>query len=686
MIDGHLAEEAWRGTPIQTGFTQREPSPGSPATEPTAFRVVYDDTGLYFAVRLCDSRPDRIVSELRGRDVGALEGNYQYWSEDASVALLLDTFHDHRNSYFFSVNPNGARTDGIVKSEGARKNFDWNGVWEAEVATDAAGWTAEIHIPWSTLRFPSTREPRFGLNVQRVIRRKTEETYWAPLSLNETMWWLSSAGHLEGIELDEGANRPVQVKPYVRGTWEEGPVATGEPSPSEADLQVGGDVKLGLTNWLTADLTYNTDFAQAEVDEERVNLTRFPLFFPEKRDFFLENAGLFRVGVPNFSELFYSRSIGLDDRGRPTPILGGARVTGRVGDYELGVLDIQTRDSQGRPGANHLAARVRRDIGGRSNVGLLLTGVESEGSVRDNGLVAADFNLSALRFLGFDGFVAASFDPEVDGDNLGAGGTLHWNTDQVGLRVVFNEYQENFEPGLGFLPRGSVRHVKPGGRVALRPDWPLFRRVLFRGISDFVYSRSGTLLTRNSWVHSILTLESSDELLFQVTRRLERLREPFPIRPDVVIPTGEYGFTTYRSQFTFSDKRPVSGSAQVEWGDFFSGTWATGEVEASLRLAAPLQISPRYSLNRVSLPQGEFTTNVAGVRVRFRPDNRLTTTGFVQYNDAADRFSANVRLDYRFQARSHLFLVYNSTRDIVGADWPVEDRELIAKVTYLLSM
>lgn len=683
-LDGRLTEELWGRAPVQGGFTQRTPNPGRPATELTAFRVVYTDDGLYFGIRACDSRPDRIVAELRGRDVTALEGTYDYWSEDATVAILLDTFHDHRNAYYFSVNPNGVRSDGVVKSEGARRNFDWNGVWSAGVARDSDGWTAEIHIPWSTLRFPSTREPTIGLNVQRVIRRKTEETFWAPLSLDQTLWWMSGAGHLEGIRLPEGGSRPLQVKPYVRGSWNEG--AASAPSTDGAgDLQVGGDLKVGITQGLTADLTYNTDFAQAEVDEERVNLTRFPLFFPEKRDFFLENAGLFRVGVPNFSELFYSRRIGLDERGRPTPILGGGRVTGRVGDYEVGLLDIQTQDARGRPGANHMAARVRRDIGSRSSVGLLATGVLSEGASRDNGVLAADFNLSPLRYLSVDGFVAASFQPGSDPDNLGAGGVLHWATDELGVRVVFNEYQQDFEPGLGFLPRGSVRHVQPGGRVAFRPDWPLVRRVLVRGISDFVYGRSGTLLTRDAWAHTILTLESSDQLLFQANRRLERLREPFEIRSGVEIPAGEYRFTTYRSQLTLSDKRPVSGSAQVEWGEFFSGTWATLDLRGSLRLHPALQVGPRYSLNRVSLPQGTFTTNVAGVRARFTPDNRVAASTFVQYNDAADRFGVNARLDVRFRPRSHLYLVYNSTRDLVGTGWPVEDRELIAKVTYLLS-
>ena len=272
VLDGRLDDAVWLDAPPADGFRQREPSPGAPATELTSFRVAYDARGVYFGLRMRDDEPERLVRDLRGRDVMTLDGRYDYWGDDDAVAILLDTFHDHRNTFYFSVNPNGARTDALVGAEGTDKNFDWDGVWEAAATVDAEGWVAELFIPWTTLRFPpATDELVVGLNVQRVIRRKTEETYWAPLSLDETLWWMSRAGHLEGLELPSSV-RPVEITPYTLGSWAEGASFAREGS----DWEVGADAKVGLSEGLTADLTWNTDFAQVEVDEQQVNLTRFP--------------------------------------------------------------------------------------------------------------------------------------------------------------------------------------------------------------------------------------------------------------------------------------------------------------------------------------------------------------------------------------------------------------------------
>lgn len=679
LIDGRLDDAAWLQAPVAEGFRQREPSPGALATEGSRFQVVYDSRGIYFGFRFDDSQPGALVRDLRGRDVSTLGGRYDYWGEDDAVALLLDTYHDHRNAFYFSVNPNGAKTDALISAEGTDKNFDWDGVWEAAATVDDGGWTAEIFIPWTTLRFPpASEEMAVGLNVQRIIRRKTEETYWAPLSLDETLWWMSRAGHLEGLELPSSV-RPVELTPFSVGSRSSGDALEDHGSGWE----FGADAKIGLIDGLTADLTWNTDFAQVEVDEQQVNLTRFPLFFPEKRDFFLERAGLFQVGVERFAQLFFSRRIGLDRSGLPVPIRAGVRVTGRVGRYEIGVIDVQTDDVQEIPAANHAVVRVRRDLLSRSTVGLLLTNLEGSGAVPDNRVIALDLDLNPWRYLGFDGFIARTSDGKA-GDDWGFGGIIHWNTDKLGIRVVVNDYGPAFKPAMGFLPRTGVHHYQPGARLAFRPDWPAVRRIVFRTVNDLIMDQEWEMLTRMSFLQSIWTLESADEVTVQVTDRFERLGAPFEIDPGVVIPTGDFAFTSQFVRLRSSDRRPLSGSLKYEWGDFWNGSIRTTEVQLYGKLGSHLSVGPAYARNEVELAGGSFTTNLARLRVGYTPDNGLMFDGFLQYNDVEDAFTTNLRADFIYRPGSHIYLVCNTTRGLPFERSTDRGRQFILKATYAL--
>jgi len=675
-IDGHLQEPAWSAAPMATGFTQREPLSGSAATEPTEFQVLTDERGLYLGIRLHDRDPGGLLHRLRGRDAAALPPR-QYWSEDDSVAILLDTFHDHRNAYYFAVNPNAARTDALVTDEGLVINFDWDGVWEAATTIDDEGWTAEIFVPWTTLRFAGGETQNIGLNIQRMIRRKTEETFWAPVNLDENLWWISQAGHLDDLRVPS-ATLPLEAKPYVSTTWSGGPESTGE----DVDTQGGFDAKIGVTHGLTLDLTVKTDFAQVEVDEQRVNLTRFPLFFPEKREFFLENAGLFDVGIPRIVNLFFSRRIGLDAEGQLIPILAGARLTGRIGRYEIGVLDIQTQETEAVPTANHAVVRLRRQFLERSGAGILVTNIKSADGSLDNRVVAADIDLK-LGQVSFNAFVAKSSTPGLEGDDASFGGTLLYSTDTAALRLLFDDFQENFNPAMGFLPRGDIHHYQPSGRIGFRPGTETVRRVFFRALSDFTYDRDWTLATRNTWAHGVIVLNSDDEVTVQVTNRLELLDRPFEIHPGTTIPPGTYTFTSQFVRLNMSERRPVSGSFRYEWGGLFSGDRRTVDLRANLRLGSHLALRPRYQRNKVDLPEGNFVTNLGGLRVDLVPTNNFIVNAFFQYNDNTDRVSTNVRVNYIYRPGSDLFVVYNETRDLLGTGIPIQDRQLVVKLTYL---
>ncbi|HEX9944247.1 MAG TPA: DUF5916 domain-containing protein, partial [Thermoanaerobaculia bacterium] len=375
-VDGLLDDRPWQEADIAANFIQREPNPGQPASEPTEVQVVYTNSTLYIGIRALAADPGQIVGEEMQRD-GAL-------FRDDSVLVLLDTFNDDRNAYFFEVNPNGAFTDALITDEGRDFNVQWDAVWRAVAQRTPEGWSAEMEIPFATLRFDPAKDT-WGLNVRRLIRHKNEEVFWAPVPLQANLFRISLSGDLTGIRGPEpGLN--FRVKPFAVGSASKLQAPTGPVSDEEGEL--GLDIKWGLTRSMTLDLTYNTDFAEAEVDDQQINLTRFSLFFPEKRDFFLENAGIFEFGFnppgTPFLKPFFSRRIGISPLGTVVPIDWGARLTGRTGPWSIGLLDVQTEtydlDFFGeQPEDNWGVVRIKRNLGRRSNVGFIATNRDQDG-------------------------------------------------------------------------------------------------------------------------------------------------------------------------------------------------------------------------------------------------------------------------------------------------------------------
>src|SRR5215467_7916833 len=427
-IDGRLDEAAWDDAVRATQFTQKEPEEGESASERTEVAVLYDNENLYFGVVANDSDAHRvIISELK-KDFSVDTGD--------SFQIVLDTFHDERNAYHFIINPAGAKWDAQIANEGREVNQSWDGVWYVKSRIGDNGWTAEIAIPFKTLKFPRAPVQIWGINFQRTIRRRNEDSLWAPVPRIYTVQRVSAAGTLEGLEgIEPGSN--LKIKPYILGSFAQNLVAKSHKYNDDAGL----DLKFGITSGLTWDFTYNTDFSQVEADEQQINLSRYSLLFPEKRDFFLENSGIFTFGVPNaalgvqggtttsvFTLLnprpnairndltqFFSRTIGLSDSGDAIPILAGSRLTGSAGRYQVGFLDIQQRESGSSHATNFFVGRVRRNVLANSDIGLMVTNKEVNNSALYNRSAGVDANFRFGQSVSLNGFLAKTITPGLSG-------------------------------------------------------------------------------------------------------------------------------------------------------------------------------------------------------------------------------------------------------------------------------
>jgi hypothetical protein len=683
-IDGILDEAAWEPAARLAGFVQREPREGAPVSEETAIFVLFDDEALYFGAVLGDSAPDQITAALRGRDLWKLTGQWDSVGPDDSVAILLDTFADGRNGYYFAVNPNGAMTDALITGEGLNKNFEWDGVWRAAAQRGPEGWSVEIAIPFATLRYPEVGPDQtlsFGLNVQRVIRRKSEEAFWSPVGLSGTLWWFSRAGRLEAIR-PPVRRRVVEVKPFLvaDATRRE---ATGEATSYNG--QPGVDARLGVTSGLTLDLTLNTDFAQVEVDEQQVNFTRFSLFYPEKREFFLEGAGIFNFGYRDESKLFFSRRIGLDAAGQEVPLLGGAKLAGKAGRYEIGAITTRTKAHDSLSGAAQTVVRGRRQISARSSIGAMITDVRGPG-MASNQVVGLDADMILFKYLTLNSFWARSSGVGSPSARTATNLYAHWDTDVFGLQYIFHDFGRDFEPALGFFPRVNIRRQSPGTRVAWRPARGPVRRYLIRTIWDWFHDQDGVQRTRHHLLHGSVTMENGDEIFVQAEHFTESPENSFVLGRDTRIPVGVYRYHRGTARYTMSPGRRYGAAVSYSWGGFYGGTREELDLRVTAKATDHFAILPTYVRNRVELPFGSFTSNLAGLRVNYNASNRLITHAFLQYNDVIQRLTLNTRLDFIYRPNSHIYLVFNEGRDTSeeAPGLPVRDRSVIVKIAHLL--
>ncbi|MGE3189737.1 MAG: DUF5916 domain-containing protein, partial [Vicinamibacterales bacterium] len=636
-IDGRLDEALWQRAPRSGGFYQREPDFGVPMTERTEFAILYDSRYVYFGVWCFDDDPAGIIASELKRDANLGKGD--------QIKIAIDTFDDKRNAYVFFTNPLGAYKDANSSENGRVLNYDWNAVWENDTSVDEHGWYAEIAVPLSQLRFRTTDgEARWNLQIGRVIRRKNEDGYWAPIPREwglTGMLRMASSGHIEGLE-DIRARRRLEFVPFVTPSVTRD-VAAG--TGAEATGDAGFDLRVGLTGEITADLTYNTDFAQVEADEEVVNLTRFSLFFPEKRQFFTESAGIFDYGRatatggnggasgPGLLSLFYSRRIGLVN-GQEVPLIGGGKVTGRAGPYAIGAINITTDDDEAGPGANFTAIRVKRSVLARSSVGMIL--LNSQGGLSDyNRSVGVDGGFLLGRNLSVTGLFAGTDSPGLAGEGSAfAGvGAVQWQGDKVDLSTTYTDIGKRFNAEMGFIPRVDIRNTQASASWTPRPRWRGVRQLFFTGTADYFENHDGRVESRTYTAQARLQRQDSSSASVTLTRDYDYLPQPFRVA-GAQLAAGGYGWDNLALQASTNSSKRLYGGFTLENGGYYSGHKQTIRTNLSFLVGKTLLFEPNYTRNRITLPgRPVITTNVVNFRVShsFSPD--FYWKAFFQYND-----------------------------------------------------
>jgi hypothetical protein len=651
VIDGRLTEPSWALADVGRDFYQQDPDEGSLSSEPSEIRFLYDDDALYWAGTFFDSDPrGPIVNELK-RDFDGRNGDI--------VSLSLDTFGD-LTAYNFSVNGAGAVRDTQSHEDGRVFNGNWDGVWSARTSRFEGGWTVEARIPFTTMRFPEAEEQDWGMNVFRLIRRKNESTFWSPQPRQFFAYKISYGGRLSGLR-NIRPGRNLQIKPFFTGA------SSNLTLPSRDrrwDADAGIDTKYGIGTALALDLTVHTDFSQVEADEQQINLTRFSLFFPEKREFFLENQGSFRIGDLSGRTLipFFSRRIGLSPGGEPIPILGGARLTGRQGDYTLGLLNIQTERFDGRPADNFTTLRTARNFGG-SSIGGFYMGREASGLAGHNRVAGGDVHLNR-QTMDFFGFAMRSDTAGTPGGT--AGRAAFAVTERAySADVAYTNISPLFRNDLGFISRGDIGLLAWDVARHFRSTRPQSRlRVLSFGTlgERFENSEHTSLNSRRLRAYSSQSFADGGGLNTNLDWKYERLTQPFEVSRGVVLLPGEYRFTQALGGYSSNASNAVSFSADVTAGEFYSGTIRGVSGSVRWRLNANLAASTSVEVNDVTLPEGAFDTQLARFRIDYSLNTRMFLNSFVQYNSATSSWLTNIRYRFIYRPLSDFYLVYNDTR------------------------
>ncbi len=687
-IDGRLDEEVWGRAQATTDFRQSEPETGTPATERTEVRIVFDSDSLYIGVALYDSDPNRLLGNQMVRD-GAL-------SADDRFMWMLDPFYDQTSGYFFEINPAGAMGDAqLVPAQGGggfgmTENRAWDGIWTARVTRHDEGWNAEIEIPFRTLNFDPQAEA-WGANFQRTVRRKNEESFWTGWGLNQGLFSLPAAGRIEGIrEVTQG--RGLDIKPYLIGTYTDSP---GRDIPSTYQGDVGLDLFYNLTPQLKANFTLNTDFAQTEVDDRQVNLTRFRLFFPEKRDFFLEGAGNFdfsRDPARNLSA-FFSRRIGLTADGQPQKIDYGGKLTGRAGDFDLGFLQVRTAGDGVVRGEDFTVLRTKRNFFSESYAGLIYTRrATRESSLADRHTIGADIQIATSRFRGsqnlrFAGYYMKTPNDAKAGDDSIYGLRVDYPNDLWVGNVFYRVIQRNADPAVGFVDGNDYRKLTPRLLFRPRPRNNRWIRQVAMGLqrADFYTDDTNGKWAERSYHFMLMDLSfhSGDSANLVVSRSYERLLEDFRIGGGIVLPAGsEHHFSRFAFRVSTAPQRKISGAANASFGTFYSGHRRELSADLNMRPRPGLFAALGASFNRVELAEGSFSTKtLRGVfNAQFSPFMSISNN--IQYDSVSRVFGWQFRFRWILKPGNDIYLVWLNNSLNSGDHWTKLDRSLATKLVY----
>lgn len=698
-VDGLLDDPAWQNAHFQSQFTQREPQDGAPASEKTEVGFLYDGKNLYIGVKCYDSEPDKIIAREMRRDAIVDDDDY--------FEMVLDTYHDHRNAYYFITNPHGVKREALMANEGRDYNPAWDGVWSCKAKITEEGWFLEIAIPWKTLRFAEQGSSEWGFNCARMIRRKNEHVYWQLIPRDfgrgAGIFRLSEAGSLHGIaEARMGGN--LELRPYFLGGMEND-LNTNFTTDRLSDI--GLDAKVALTANLALDLTLNTDFAQVEADQEQVNLTRFSLYYPEKREFFLEGAEIFSFGGSggfrwhgggggSDMNLFYSRRLGLVD-GHEARILGGAKMVGKVGKYQVGLMNILTDDVTYREedlttkvnATNFTVVRVRRDILQRATIGMMLLNKEDLHSPDFNRSLGLDGHIPLSLYFTVSGYLAATFGPEENKKNMAGRLSLDYNSDLWRASLSHLDIGARFNPEMGFIRRTDFRLSNASIEYSPRPKGSsVIRQFGYQLEGSYRSDHDNRMLDNEIQASFSIEFQNSSRFGINVQRQSEFIDYDWEVREGFLIPEGTYtGFMC--SVNAQSDRsRAMAGGINVNYGSYYTGHQMNFGLNSTITRIRRLRMELDYRHNSIHLPEGSFRTNTLGLRMFYFFSTDLYLKAYIQWNDdkyynaGRERIVSDILLRWIYKPACNFYVVYNDARLIGPGNNEIVNRTLMLKVTY----
>ena len=690
-VDGVLDEDAWRRATVAKDFTQSEPREGQPATEPTEVMIAFDAQYLYIGARLGDAEPTReIVNDIRK--------DFREDDQD-DFEVIIDTFRDRRNGYVFIVNPEGGRADRQIANEGREINSSWDAVWDVKTQRGPEGWTVEFRIPFRTLRFDPGEDQSWGINFSRRIRRKNEVTFWAPVPRAYNLMRLSLAGNVTGLHPGQ-AGRDIRVKPYVLTTT----LRELGGNDFQGDINGGVDAKVAVTRGLALDLTVRPDFAQVEADEQQVNLTQFAQFFPEKREAFLENSGLFYVGdaarlnrvftppTPDDDNLlFFSRRIGIREDRKPLDIDAGARLTGVAGGFGIGLINMQVRGDDITDANNYTVLRLRKNIGGGSDIGALYMQRQSTDDNGDYNRVAGiDANVRFFNRLDWNTYLVGTRTPGLTGDQYAARTSVNYEGNFFHGKTGLMSLGEHFNNDLGFYRRTGVK--KWFADIGVRPRPEALRRNGIRELHphltwELFTDQGNHMVQKRLHTGQSFFFENGAVVELSYNPQFNLLSAPLQLHPDAdALPAGPYGWNEFGILANTDQSRALYLTSRWTFGELYNGTQAsvngtlTWRPSYRIRLSAGLQRTDAD----LDLPNGSFVSSVYTVRANYSFSPSMFIDALSQYDPTTEQLNANIRFNLIHHPLSDLFIVYNDQR-FLTADAPVAGRSVAVKFTQMLS-
>lgn len=680
-FDGALHEEDWKNAPVLTNLKTTVPEEGGTPSQTTLVQVIADARAVVIGITCNDTDPNGIIrfSKLRDADI----------SEEDHVKVVIDPFLDGQSGYIFAVNSLAARYDALVSDRGEDENDDWDAVWDAKTQITEKGWTAEIVIPIQSIAFKKGLS-KWGFNIERRIQRNLETIRWANVKRDQFFAQTSRAGLVTGLpEFNYGVG--VNIRPSLIANANQ--LGPDEAMDVDPDISLDANQRIGPN--VLATFTVNTDFGETEVDTRQTNLTRFPLFFPERRIFFLEGSDIFEFGFGTGTSTvlpFFSRRIGLRNNVQ-IPVVGGTKLNGRIGKTAFGGLGVRTDDfdlnGDNFAATNMGVVRVRRNVLKESSVGFIATSGDPLG--RDGSWMSgADFTFQTTRFNGDKNFIVGGWAlftdrEDLTGDRSAAGFKIDYPNDRWDIAMTYARIGEDFDPSLGFVPRRGVNSYRIGGTFAPRPKAPWLRQMFHQLFITYINTLSGPWQSYSVFTAPInWRLESGDRIEANIRPVGENILEPFEISDGVTIPVGEYNFMRYRLEAEFARKRRLSGQATWWFGSFYEGNLDEFELTLNWNPSALLAFEFAGLHNRARLPFGDFNQTLAGLRVRFNVTSNLQLNSYLQYDTDSRVLGLNARLHWIFSPLGDVFLVFNNNtiNNINNQPWELQNRQILLKVRY----